>query len=299
MTILLALASSLMWGAGDYFGGSASRRMSTLLVVLISQAAGLVVAVAATLGTGAFGAPTGYLPWAVAAGAAGSGALMLYYRALAIGTMGVVSPIASLGVVVPVVIGLFTGALPSAICLAGIAVAIVGVVATAGPSRSAGRKPGHGRSVLLAVGSAAGFGFVLFAISRGAEYSVVMTMLTMRCASVPLLLLVTAVTLGAPRRGTLREQRRRTPDRTRTRPAGIAGLAAIVLLCGVLDVGANLLFGFATTSGALAIVAVLGSLYPAGTVLLARVLDGERMTVVQNVGVAAALAGVAMIAAGS
>lgn len=292
MTIVLALASSLMWGAGDYFGGSASRRMSTLLVVLISQAAGLVVALAAAVGTGAFWAPAGYLAWAVAAGAAGCGALMLYYRALAIGTMGVVSPIASLGVVVPVVIGLFTGALPSAICLAGIALAIVGVVATAGPSRSAtGRKPGHGRSVLMAVGSAAGFGFVLFAISRGAEYSVVMTMLTMRCTSVPLLLLVTALTLGA--------QRRRAPDRDRTRPAGIAGLAAIVLLCGVLDVGANLLFGFATTSGALAVVAVLGSLYPAGTVLLARVLDGERMTAVQNAGVVAALAGVAMIAAGS
>lgn len=290
VTILLALASSLMWGAADFVGGSASRRIPTLVVVLVSQAAGLALAIGTALVSRAFAAPTGYLPWAVCAGVGGAGALLLYYRALAIGTMGVVAPIASLGVVVPVVLGLFTGALPSAISLAGIVVAIAGVVATAGPTR-AGGKPGHKRSVFLAAGSAAGFGVVLYAISKGSGYSPVMTMVAMRVASVPLLLGVCWATLrprpGAPRAAVV------------ARSSFSRGLVVAVISCGALDVGANLAFGIATTSGALAVVAVLGSLYPAGTVLLARFVDGERMSGVQNFGVVAAVAGVAMIAAGS
>src|ERR1700712_3746865 len=192
MTILLALTSGLMWGAADFFGGSASGRWRGVLVVLTSRAAGLVLVLLIALAVGAFSAPPGYLPWAVGAGLAGAAALLLYYRALAIGTMGVVAPIASLGVIVPVVIGLFTGTLPTALCLAGIVVAIVGVVASPGPGGSGDHraKPGHSRSVVMAIGSAAGFGVVLFAISEGARYSAVMTMVTMRSASVPALLVV-------------------------------------------------------------------------------------------------------------
>ena len=284
MTILLALMSGLMWGAADYFGGSASRRWPALLVVLVSQAAGLVFAMTVAVASGAFSAPTGYLPWAIGAGIAGAGALVLYYRALAIGTMGVVSPIASLGVVVPVVIGLATGALPSVLCVSGIAVAIAGVVLTAGPSRGGHRTPRHGLSVLLAVGSAAGFGLVLYAISGGSKYSAVMTMATMRTTSVPLLLILASIMFRGPRHPRLERSPR---------------LVIVIVICGVFDVGANLLFGVASNRGALAVVAVLGSLYPAGTVLLARFLDHERMSKVQNAGVVAALAGVAMIAAGS
>ncbi len=294
MTILLALMSGLMWGAADFFGGSASRRLPALLVVLVSQAAGLVLVLLIAASVGAFSARTGYLPWAVAAGLVGAFALLLYYRALAIGTMGVVAPIASLGVVVPVAIGLFTGTLPTALCLVGIVVAISGVVATAGPGTPDSgqiKKPGHARSVLLAVGSATGFGVVLFAISEGAKYSAVMTMVTMRCSSVPALLVV-AVVAFRPRS----EARAQLGQR---RPLADWRLVAVIITCGVFDVGANLLFGVASGRGSLAVVAVLGSLYPAGTVLLARFVDGERMTSVQNVGVVAALAGVAMIAVGS
>jgi drug/metabolite transporter (DMT)-like permease len=298
VTIALALASGLMWGAADFFGGSASRRIPALLVVLVSQAAGLAVALATAALSTAFSTSTGYLPWALGAGLAGAGALVLYYRALAIGTMGVVAPIASLGVVVPVVIGLFAGALPTALCLAGIVVAIAGVVATAGPSRGdRDAKPGHALSILMAIGSAAGFGLVLYAISRGAQFSPVMTMVAMRVMSVPVLLAIAFATLRGRSGGP------RPPGQAAWSGAlGTAvGSKLIVLVsaCGVLDVGANLLFGIATTSGALAIVAVLGSMYPAGTVLLARFVDGERMSRVQNAGVVAALAGVAMIAVGS
>ena len=285
MTIVLALASGLMWGAADYFGGSASRRRPVIVVVLISQFAGLLFALGTALVTGAFGDPPGYLWWSVLAGISGAVALNLYYQALAIGTMGVVSPIAALGVLVPVLIGLTTGALPSVLGLAGIVVAVLGVVATAGPSRAgADRKAGHARSIVLALGSAAGFGVVLSSIAKGAAVSPVMTMVTMRATSVPLLLLTAVLTVG--RRGGTPL----LPGRS------LLGLIAVV---GVLDVGANLLFGLATKHGALAVVAVLGSLYPAGTVLLARFLDHERLSRVQSAGVLAALAGVAMIAAGT
>ena len=293
MTILLALSSGLMWGAADFFGGSASRRLPALLVVLISQAAGLVVVLLIAVLVGAFAAPSGYLPWAVGAGLAGAAALLLYYQALAIGTMGVVAPIASLGVIVPVVIGLFTGSLPTALCLAGIVVAIVGVVASAGPGGSGTQraKPGHSRSVLMAIGSAVGFGVVLFAISQGAKFSAVMTMVTMRSASVPALAVVAAIAF-----------RPRSSARAELAGRGHVvdpRLAALIVTCGVFDVAANLLFGVASGRGSLAVVAVLGSLYPAGTVLLARFVDGERMTRMQNAGVVAALTGVAMIAVGS
>lgn len=288
MTILLALASGLMWGAADFFGGSAARRIAAVLVVLLSQGAGLLVALAAAALSGSFADPIGYLPWAIGAGLAGAGALVLYYRALAIGTMGVVAPIASLGVVVPVGIGLFSGSLPTVLCLAGIVVAIVGVVAVAGPGkgeRKAG--PDHALSVLMAVGSAAGFGLVLAAISKGAAVSPIMTMVAMRSSSVPLLLVVALLTIRAGRAAGA------------ARPRVSPRLLALIMTCGAFDVGANVMFGYATTTGALAIVAVLGSMYPAGTVLLARFVDGERMSRIQNTGVVAALAGVAMIAAGS
>lgn len=287
MTILLALISGLMWGAADYFGGSASRRAPALLVLLISQAAGLVFVMLSAVLVGAFSAPIGYLAWGVGAGLAGPGALLLFYRALAVGTMGVVSPIAALGVVVPVGIGLLRGSLPSGLVLAGIALAVAGVIAIAGPSRRPTRSAAHRISVVMAIGAAAGFGLVLYCISRGSSSSPVMMMVTMRATSVPLLAIVAVITY-----------RSRLPWSARqilARPA----LLAVVIGCGLLDVGANLLFGFATTTGALAIVAVLGSLYPVGTVALARFLDGERLSGVQNTGVLAALAGVAMIAAGS
>ena len=137
---------------------------------------------------------------------------------------------------------------------------------------------------MMAVGAAAGFGLLQFAISGGSAFSTVMTMVVMRCASIPVLAIITVVSL-----------RTRRPGETRFPTA----IWVLVIVVGVLDVSANLLFAQASVSGALAVVAVLGSLYPAATVLLARVVDHERLSKVQNVGVLAAIMGVAMIAAGS
>ena len=119
MAVVLALLSSVLWGASDFLGGLLSRRRAAGLVVGASQAVGLVAITLVALPAGAFDDPTGYLPWAVGAGLAGLVGLVCFYAALASGTMGVVSPIAALGVVVPVLVGLARGERPETVQLVG------------------------------------------------------------------------------------------------------------------------------------------------------------------------------------
>lgn len=275
MAVVLALLSSLMWGTADFAGGSLTRRRPALAVTGFSQAAGLVLVAVAALVARSWEDPSGYLGWGVLAGLAGLVGLVSFYVALSIGTMGVVSPIAATGVVVPVAAGLAQGERPAVLALVGIGVALVGIVLASGPELKGRAGP---RPLLLAGVAAGAFGATLFFISRGSESSVVMTMLTMRVTSVSVLVL-----LGLALRSV-----------GGVRPADTAPLIVI----GVFDVGANLTFGAASTFGLVSLVAVLGSVYPVVTALLARVVHAERLARVQYVGVAAALTGVAMIAGG-
>lgn len=281
MAAVLALLSSLLWGSADFLGGSVSRRHRAALVVGVSQAVGLLAVLVVAGVAGAFGDDTGYVPWAMLSGIAGVVGLVSFYAALAAGTMGVVSPIAALGVVVPVLVGLARGERPGTLQVVGIVVAIAGVVLASGPELSgrAGARP-----LLLAGVAAVGFGFALLAIAEGSRSSTVMTLVTMRTTSVTLLVAALLVALG---RGFPRADLR----------LGRADLL-LVALVGVGDVSANLTFGLASTRGLVSVVAVLGSLYPVVTVLLARVLHGERLGTAQTVGVAGALGGVALIAVG-
>lgn len=281
MAVLLALLSSLLWGSGDFCGGTASRRLPSQVVVLGSQAVGLALALIAAAIAGSFADPIGYLPWAVGAGLTGVAGLLFFYRALAIGTMGVVSPIAALSVLIPVVIALATGNVPSPIVGLGIVVAIVGVVALSGPERGTGSGL---RPTVFAVLAALCFGFALYFIARASAYSPLMTMVAMRVSSVLPLSVIIGFTAVTGSLGSLRV------------PGGTWFLVAIA---GALDVTANVMFGVASTLGSLAVVAVLGSLYPAGTVLLARVVHHERLARVQQAGVVVALVGIALIAGGS
>lgn len=275
MPVFLALLSSGLWGTADFLGGTVSRARPVVAVVAGSQLAGLLLMLIVATVTRSWGSPPDYLIWAAIASLSGVSALAAFYSALAIGHMGVVSPITATGVVVPLAAGLATGQAPAPWQAGGIVLAIGGVVLASGPEirGAAGRRP-----VVLALAAAVLFGVTLTALARGAESSAVMTVTAMRGISVPLCVLV-AVLIGRP--GTLK-----------------ASVSPAIAIVGIFDVTANLTFALASETGVPAVVAVLGSLYPVVTVLLAWWLHHERLSGMQYGGVAAALAGVALIAAG-
>lgn len=278
MSVLLALLSSLLWGSADFLGGTAARRLPAAVVVGVSQAIALVLLVPVALLVG--GRPDSLLSGA-AAGVVGVFALGAFYMALAGGTMGVVAPIAALGALLPVTVGLARGEVPSGLQVAGIAVAIAGVVLASGPELSGGASP---RPLLLAAGAAVGFGLVAVLLadgSKGPAGGVVVVLLVMRLASVALM---AAVFLGARLRGFRAGVVRRD-----------LGLLAAI---GIGDVAANAAYALASRGALLSVVSVLASLYPVITVLLARQLHAERLRPVQVAGVLGTLGGVALLAAG-
>jgi drug/metabolite transporter (DMT)-like permease len=275
----LALLSSLLWGTADFLGGTASRRLDALHVVLVSQAVALVglVPLVALLGPDLAAATvvTGVL-----AGLVGPVALLAFYRGLALGTMGVVAPIAALGVVVPVVAGLLAGEDPSAPQSAGIVVAVIGVVGASGPElRGGGRRP-----LVLAMGAAVGFGMVFVLLAEGSADAgtgeVVLVLLAMRATSV---LLLGGLVVARSGPAAITVPRRDLPT---------------LALVGAFDVGANGTFAVATQSDLVSVVAVLASLYPAVTAVLAWQLHGERLRPLQLAGVGTALMGVVLLSAG-
>ena len=273
MLSVLALASSLVWGTSDFFAGLASRRHPAVAIVGWTQGLALVVisvVVAFRWDTVTW---TGWPPWAVAAGLTGMTGLVCFYSALSSGTMGVVAPIAALGVVVPVVLGVATGDTPSPWAWVGMLVAIVGVTLASGPELSGDVSP---RPVILAACAALGFGLALFCLDRGARESTLLTLWGMRLTSVTILVVVALVarTAGGV---TARE----TP-------------ALLAIGCG--DLVANGLFAFASSRGQVSIASVLGSLYPVVTIIWARLLLDERLKRVQQVGVTLAIGGAALTA---
>ena len=278
MGSVLALLSSGLWGTADFIAGDLSRRRAPMAIAGAVQVVGLVVMIAIMFATGAHvaGVAVGdYLPYAMAASVFDLVGLVALYTALAIAPMGMVSPIAALGVVVPVGWGLLQGEQPGPWQVIGIMVGIIGVVLASGPEVSGGVGL---RPVILALVSALGLGLFQIVIAEGAEASPVMTMTAQRTTSVVLVLIVFlfARSLG-----------------------GLTGSDAPRLVAvGVFDLMANLLFAIATTVGLLSLVAVLGSLYPVFTVLLAWTILREKLLPAQYSGVALAFAGVVMITAG-
>lgn len=282
MGVLFALLSSLMWGTSDFLGGTASRRLSPIGVVVCSEAFGLTGPLVVALAIGAFDAPTGYLPWAFLAAVTGTCGIVAFYRALSTGTMGVIAPIASLGVIVPVIVGLGQGDRPNALQGVGIAVAVTGVVLASGPELRGG--DGSRREaltpLLLACVAAVGFGLVFVSLEHGARTSTVMTLVVMRSTSVLLLLGFAGVT------------------GVQQLKVGLRDLPVLAVIGG-FDLGANATFAYASRHGLLSVVSVLSSLYPAVTVILARSVHAERLRSLQIAGVLGALAGVCLIASAS
>lgn len=278
MTVALALCASLLWGGADFLGGTAARRLPATGVVLASQGAALLGVLIVAVATGAFTDPTGYLGWAIGAALVGVIALTGFYAALAEGTMGVVAPIAAIGVIVPVIVGIAQGDRPTVWQGLGVALAVIGVILASGPELRGDQPSGGARPLLLAAVAAVGFGLVTVFLSHGARSSTTMTLLVMRATSVAILGVLAVA-------GTVKVE-----ARTRDLP--------LLVAIGAGDLLANAALAVASTRGLLSVVAVLSSLYPAITVLLARAVHDERLGRVQTIGVSAALVGVVVIASG-
>jgi drug/metabolite transporter (DMT)-like permease len=222
---------------------------------------------------------SGVWPWAPLAGVAGMLALGCFYAALALGTMGVVSPIAATGVVVPVIVGLAAGERPAPAVLLGILAAIVGVVLASGPEiRAVEADRGKVTALLLALAAAIGFGVTLVFLAEAAPGGLLPTLFWQRSAGV----LVGLLVLGLLPRLRGRPHRRDLP---------------LLVVIGVFDLAANGAYAAAATAGLLSVTAVLGSLYPVMTALLARFVLGERLLRIQVLGVVVVLLGVVLIAA--
>jgi drug/metabolite transporter (DMT)-like permease len=281
LAVALALASSLSWGLADFLGGLQSRRQALVAVLWVSQGSALLVLLAVV----ASGVPSEHdaaaTAWGAAAGLVGLCGLAAFYRALSIGTMSIVAPLSATGTVIPVLAGLAAGDRPSVLQAAGMALAAFGVVLAAreAPGEDAAARRATRRSIVLALAAAVGFGSFLTMLDRAEETAdVAWVLLAARVPDVAVLTLVVLV-----RRPAL------PADRT-----AVAALLAV----GGFDLLANLMFAVAAGEGLLSVVGVLGSLYPAVTVVLARMLLHERPTVVQDAGVVVTLAGVVAIAAG-
>jgi drug/metabolite transporter (DMT)-like permease len=275
VAVILALVSSVMWGSADFLGGTLTRRRAALAVVGGSQLAGLIAMALVATVLGKWGDDPAYWGWAALASVSGFLGLIAFYAALARGTMGIVSPIAALGVLVPLVVGFARGDTPAALQVVGIVLALIGIVAASGPELS-GRA--GAKTLLLAAFAAAMFGTAFVGIAQGSRTSAVMTIVGMRVTT---MVLVVVAAIAARSLGGLQR-------------SDVLNLTVI----GVFDAAANLFFGIATGIGFLVIVSVLGSLYPVTTVLLARWVHKERLVRVQYVGVAVSLTGVALISAG-
>jgi len=283
MVYLLALGSALFYGAADFTGGLTSRRAGALQVVVISQFSGMaLLALLLPLLPPASPARADLL-WGVAAGLTGGIGVALLYRALAIGTMAVVAPTTAVcAVAIPVVVAVLLGERPLPLAVAGIGLGIVSIILVSQQQRLEARSSGNPRRLPLGVGSAlasgVAIGFFFLSLARTTPDAGMWPLLVSRLVSV---VLFSSIALA--RRSSFRMP---------------AGVAALVAAAGIIDMLANALYLLAARHGPLSIVVTLSSLYPASTVLLARLILHERLSNLQVTGVVCALAAVALIVSG-
>lgn len=285
MASLLALIAATSYGAADFLGGIATRRATMVGAVLVTQAAGLALLLAGTPLMLDAHLSRADAAWGGVAGLTGAVGVALLYLALAIGPMSVVAPITAVcAVLVPLGVGLFLGERPGPAAAAGVGLAIVSVALLSQAPPAASPEAHHsrvriGRGVRVALLSGLAVGGFLSALGQTTDASGLWPLAVSRGVSVGLFL---ALALGTGR------------------PAGVPRAAVPAALgCGGLDMLANGLYLVAVRQGQLGLVATLVSLYPASTVLLARVVLNERLGALQQAGVAGAILATLLIVAGS
>jgi drug/metabolite transporter (DMT)-like permease len=270
----LSLATAAVWGGGDFAGGIATRRANVFKVVAGAHACGLLLMLLLVWITGEALPPRSTLLWGAAAGIAGALGVAALYRGFAIGRMGIVAPVSAVITgVLPVLAGIYSEGMPAPIQLVGFVLALVSIWLIARPDGEIDTHRGLGLAVLAGVM----FGLFFIACKQAGHHVVFWPLVTARTASTLLMLLIVAFSAG---------------DNRPLRPALVP-----VLFAGILDTSANALFIAATQRGRLDVTSVLSSLYPASTVILARIFLKERMSATQNAGIVGALISVALIAA--
>jgi drug/metabolite transporter (DMT)-like permease len=279
MSAFLALFSSLLWGSADFLGGNLTKKYKAVAVTAVSQSFGLLFGILVILVTSSWLAPNlswdGYVIPGVLAGLLGFGGLTAFYAGLATGRMGVVSPISSLSVLIPLAIAIFGGEKPNSIQITGMCVALLGAFCASGPEIRGGVSA---KPLIFATIAAFGFGGAITLIAKGSQTSPIMTMTTMRFTTfiVALVLLAKYRTFGGFAKKDL----------------------PILIIIGAADFFGNLLLGIATTKGLVSLAVVLGSLFPIVTVLLAFKFLHERLHKVQYLGIALAISGVVILSLG-
>jgi drug/metabolite transporter (DMT)-like permease len=281
MFYVLALASAFVYGAADFLGGLTARRAGTIAVVLVSQGTGLaLLGLTLPLLPGSSPKDSDWI-WSGVAGLTGGVGVALLYRALAVGTMAIVAPVTAVcAVALPVLVAVALGERPGARATAGIALAIGAIIlvsqqetASEAATGSSGSRRTSGLRLALASGVAIGLFFL--SLARTSADAGLWPMLVARVVSVTLFAAFVLI----------RRQSVRMPR----------SVAVIVLIGGGLDMLANVLYLLASRLGPLSVVVTLSSLYPASTVLLARVVLGERLSGRQTIGICCALVAVVLI----
>jgi drug/metabolite transporter (DMT)-like permease len=281
VVIVFALAAAVLYGSADFLGGAASRRLRASSVLTVSAPAGALVLVLAAVLAGGRPLLAG-IPWAAVAGACGGVGLIVFYAGLAAGPMRVVAPVSALvSTVLPVGVAIASGERPGLpVYLGGLICVLASVLVSMEGSKPGARAEHPPVARGLAYGTFAGIMFGLFFVFlRVAATSGVLWPSALSRATGAAILLGVAVWAGAP---------------PAWRGASPRVLAAVIG-SGVLDAIANVCYVLATRAGLFGIAVVLTSLYPGVTVLLARLVLGERIRPVQLAGLLLAIAGIAVV----
>ncbi|HVO43696.1 MAG TPA: DMT family transporter [Aggregatilineales bacterium] len=273
--VAFGLASAVSWGAGDFSGGLATKRTNVYGVTVFSQIAGLLLFIMIALLRGEASPSSADIVWSAAAGWVGVFGLIAFYRALAVGRMGIAAPVSAVVTAAfPVAVGVLTQGLPGTLQVVGFGLALLGVWFLARPDASAdGRPDGFGLALLAGLG----FGGFLVLIHQAEPNHVFWPLAVARCASLGLMIGVAT-----------RTQKDWLPPRK---------LFWLILLCGILDAGGNAFFVIAGQLGRLDVASILASLYPATTVLLATLILRERLTRVQMASIGFVLVAIVLITA--
>jgi drug/metabolite transporter (DMT)-like permease len=295
MVTALALAAALLYGSADFLGGAATRRAHVLSVLTVSATAGVAMTGAAALLAGGQPRAAG-IGWGICAGAAGGVGFMFFYAGLAAGPMSVVAPLSALAsTVLPLAVAFAEGERPGPRVYAGGLLCVVAIVAvstgggqgsqgarTPGPPGARSGIPGGGRRAARGFGygiaSGAAFGLFFLFIRNGGESGAFWPVAVARIAGTLIVLLAAAGTQTGP-----------------VRWQTDARLFLTALGAGVLDASANVCYVLATRAGLFGLAIVLTSLYPGVTVLLARLVLGERTAWAQRAGLALAAAGIVLV----